>query len=34
LNPEYAAMCERRVRADSYTPPPEGVPTLWEALEK
>ena len=34
LNPEYAAMCERRVRADTYTPPPEGVPTLWEALEK
>jgi len=34
LNPEYAAMCERRVRADTYTSPPEGVPTLWEALEK
>ena len=34
LNPEYAAMCERRVRSDTYTPPPEGVSTLWEALEK
>ena len=33
LNPEYAAMCERRVRADTYTPPPEGVPTLTEMFE-
>ena len=28
LNPEYAEMCEQRVRADTYTKPPEGVPTL------
>ena len=33
LNPEYAAMCERRVRSDTYTPPPEGVPTLTEIFE-
>jgi hypothetical protein len=33
LNPDYAAMCEQRVRADSYTPPPEGVPKLTEILE-
>ena len=34
LNPEYAAMCEQRVRADTYTKPPEGVPTLTEMFEK
>jgi len=28
INPEYAAMCEARVRGDKYTPPPEGVPKL------
>ena len=28
INPEYAKMCEARVRGDKYTPPPEGVPTL------
>jgi len=28
INPEYAKMCEARVRGDSYTPPPEGVPKL------
>jgi len=28
VNPEYAAMCESRVRGDKYTPPPEGVPML------
>jgi len=30
LNPEYAAMCEQRVRADTYTKPPENVPKLTE----
>ena len=28
INPEYAKMCESRVRGDKYTPPPEGVPIL------
>jgi len=30
LNPEYATMCEQRVRADTYTKPPENVPKLTE----
>jgi len=34
INPEYVEMCERRVRADSYSPPPEGVPTLTELLDR
>jgi DNA modification methylase len=33
INPEYAEMCNRRVRTDSYTPPPEGVRTLTEIFE-
>jgi len=33
LNPEYAAMCEQRVRADTYTKPPENVPKLKEYFE-
>jgi len=34
INPEYVEMSERRVRADSYSPPPEGVPTLTELLDR
>lgn len=34
INPEYVEMCKRRVRADSYSPPPEGVPTLTELLDR
>jgi len=34
INPEYAAMCERRVRADKYQAPPDGVPTLTELLDR
>jgi len=34
INPKYAAMCERRVRSDSYSDPPEGVITLPEVFEK
>jgi len=33
LNPENAIMCEQRVRAEKYTPPPEGVPKLKELFE-
>ncbi|GAG54034.1 unnamed protein product [marine sediment metagenome] len=33
INQEYAAMCERRVRADKYTPPPEDVQPLTEIFE-
>ena len=33
LNPEYATMCEQRVRADTYTKPPENVPKLKEYFE-
>jgi len=33
INPEYAEMCERRVRADKYQEPPEDVLTLTEAFE-
>jgi len=34
INSEYVEMSERRVRADSYSPPPEGVPTLTELLDR
>ena len=34
INPEYVEMCERRVRADTYISPPEGVPTLTELLDR
>lgn len=34
INPEYVEMSLRRVRADTYTPPPEGVPTLTEMLDR
>jgi len=34
INPSYAEMCERRVRADAYNPPLEGVPTLTELLDR
>lgn len=34
LNPEYAAICEQRVRADTYTKPPDGTPKLEELFEK
>lgn len=30
LNPEYAEMCEHRVRTDNYQPPPANVPKLKE----
>ena len=33
INPEYAAMCERRVRSDAYQPPPEGVQPLTEIFD-
>ena len=33
INQEYAAMCERRLRADTYKPPPEGVQPLTEIFE-
>jgi len=33
LNPDYAAMCERRVRSDSYSNPPEGALSLKEVFE-
>ena len=33
INPEYAEMCERRVRSDTYKPPPEGVQPLTEIFE-
>lgn len=32
VSQEYAEMCERRVRSDTYTPPPEGVIPLTEAF--
>jgi len=34
INPEYVEMSLRRVRANTYTPPPEGVPTLTEMLDR
>jgi len=34
INPEYVEMCERRVRADSYSPPPEDTPTLPEIFDR
>ncbi len=30
INPEYVEMCERRIRTDSYEPPPENVGRLTE----
>jgi len=33
INPEYAAMCERRLKSDTYQPPPEGVQPLTEIFE-
>jgi len=33
INQEYAEMCERRLRADTYKPPPEGVQPLTEIFE-
>lgn len=33
INPEYAEMCERRVKSDAYQPPPEGVQTLTEIFD-
>lgn len=33
INSKYAAMCERRIRSDSYTNPPEGVASLNEVFE-
>jgi len=33
INPEYAAMCERRLRADTYQPPPEKVQPLTEIFD-
>ena len=34
INPEYVGMSKRRVKADSYSPPPEGVPALTEMFDR
>jgi len=33
INQEYAEMCERRLRTDTYQPPPEGVQPLTEIFD-
>jgi len=33
INPEYAEMCERRLKSDTYQPPPEGVQPLTEIFD-